>query len=110
LPFSDEGYALVVVNCLEVYYNPASGVGMIDKTGREIIPAKYDVEYDAIPLYGNFAVVSKYGKYGIFNINTGKEITPFKYESIVFFQKGIATAQFHGREYIIDTTGKEINP
>ena len=50
--------------------------GYIDKTGREVIPCKYD---DASSFSEGLAKVKKSGKYGFID-KTGREVVPFIYD------------------------------
>ena len=50
--------------------------GYIDKTGREVIPCKYD---DAFNFCEDLAKVKKSGKYGFID-KTGREVVPFIYD------------------------------
>jgi len=56
--------------------------GYIDKTGREVIPVKYDTISD---FKRGLAKVKLDGKWGIINEN-GKEIIPPKYDDVMSFK------------------------
>lgn len=114
--------------------------GLIDKSGKQIIPFKYD---DAIVFSEGLAPVcinnkcgyiDKAGKEviplryditfdfseGFANVlkndksgyinNLGKQITPFKYDALTRFSEGLASVCVNGKCGYIDKTGKEVIP
>jgi len=96
----------------------------IDPTGKELTAFKYNVlPYDdfdfwderlfhiafASPEFLNVRTESGGANWGLINIKTGKEITPFKYqERIKFDEKGFAKVKQDWKFGIIDKSGKEI--
>ena len=92
----------------------------IDKTGKEVIPLKYDLKYDYDNMRdsGDFseglASVKLNGKFGYID-KTGKEIVPLKYDAVRSFESGLARVYVweknKGLKYgFIDKTGKEVIP
>ena len=97
------------------YFKKNGKYGYIDRTGKEIIPPKYD---DA----GNFsnnglASVKLNGKCGYID-KTGKEVIPLKYDDDSFsknyfgddFRNGVEQVKLNGKYGYIDKNGKEIIP
>ena len=88
--------------------------GFIDKTGKEVVPCKYEVEV------GDFdqglATVGIGMEYSIPMLGlidkTGKEVAPCKYAHVSAFNQGLAAVNLYGGNYcgFIDTTGKEVVP
>jgi hypothetical protein len=91
-------------------------------TGKEISNGKYDGYKDDFGIFKEgFAAVNlggekawgerdfKGGKWGFIDRN-GKELTPIKYDSVAFFNDGIAVVCLGGKQGIINLTGKEIIP
>jgi hypothetical protein len=76
--------------------------GFIDKTGKEVIPLKYD---DARSFSEGLASVNLNGKWGYID-KTGKEVIPFKYDDAWPFSKGRAEVKLDGEWFYIDKTGK----
>ena len=80
--------------------------GYIDRTGREVIPCKYDW----INAFSDgLAIVNLNGKYGFID-ETGREVIPCKYDSIFDFKDGLSKVILNGKFGYIDKTGKEICP
>lgn len=93
------GLAKVILNGKE---------GFIDKTGKEIVPIKYD--YISSFRDDGLAEVELNGKVGFID-KTGKEIVPIKYDYIYFFRDHRLTiVQLNDKYGVIDKTGKEIIP
>ena len=88
--------------------------GYIDKTGKEVIPLKYD---GVDVLFNSFEEglvrVELNGKYGFID-KTGKEVIPLKYDFVgdTFdsFREGLARVELNGKYGFIDKTGKEVIP
>ena len=80
--------------------------GYIDKTGREVIPCKYD---DANDFREGLAKVQKSGKYGFID-KTGREVIPCKYDEAYATSEGQALAKKSGKWGAIDKTGREVVP
>jgi len=81
--------------------------GILDnKTGKEIIPFKYD----AVRYTDGFYIVSKGDNYsrnskkGLFD-QTGKEILPLIFDDISEFSDGLAKAKWNGQDGFIDKDG-----
>jgi hypothetical protein len=108
--YKDDGFAKVTLNKKE---------GLIDKSGKEVIPCKYNQIYEVIVIYKNghescyfvegFANANLDGKYGYIN-EKGKEITPFKYDKIEHFNNGRGKVKYDGKYGYIDENGKEVIP
>ena len=77
--------------------------GYIDRTGKEIIPLKYDA---ARNFSEGLAWVKLNGKYGFID-RTGKEIIPLKYDDAWDFNKGLAKVELNGKYGKIDKVGNE---
>ena len=80
--------------------------GFIDKTGREVIPCKYD--WVNLFLKG-LAKVCLNWKWGFVD-TTGKEVIPCKYDEVNVFSKGLSAVRLNGKYGFVDTTGREICP
>ena len=92
-----EGLAVVVLN---------RKYGYIDKTGREVIPLKFD---DAGNFSNGLAPVDLNYKYGFID-KTGGEVIPFKYDWARKFSEGLAQVVLNGKFGYIDKTGREVIP
>lgn len=106
-PFS-EGYAIVEkCNCKGNLIDDKYGV--VDKTGLEVIPPKYE---NIVSFREGLAIIKKYApktddyKYGVVGEN-GKEIIPTVYNAISFFKDGFAVNK-DGEYSYMDKTGKVI--
>ena len=80
--------------------------GFIDKSGREVIPFKYD---EAGYFSEGFAQVKLNRKWGIIDKN-GREVIPLKYDNVCFFYEGFDRVKLNGKWGFIDKTGKEVIP
>jgi hypothetical protein len=83
--------------------------GLVDISGREILPPKYD---EVFPFEKGKAWVKLDGKYGMIDKN-GKEIIPIKYNAAVFSDvsdDGMIWVKIDDKWGIMDTSGKEISP
>jgi hypothetical protein len=80
--------------------------GFVDKTGREVIPCKYD---EAEDFSDGLARVQLNGKKGYVD-RTGQEVIPCKYDRIMNFFEGLAEVQLNGKWGYIDRTGQEVTP
>ena len=78
--------------------------GYIDKTGKEVIPLKYD---DADSFQEGLAQVKLNGKCGYID-KTGKEVIPLKYDVVDYFREGLARVKLNGKYGYVDKTGKEV--
>ena len=117
--FSD-GMAAVAVRVAEGHYK----WGFIDKTGKEIVPCKYDNPYTGDP-YARLLSFSEglapvciipegktfmpfdypRGKWGYID-KTGKEVIPLQYDVAGFFSEGLAAVGMkNGKETIIRAGG-----
>ena len=78
--------------------------GYIDKSGKEVIPCKYDSTYHfceglAVRLDGKKGCIDK----------TGKEVIPCKYDDIYDFSEGLAEVSLDDSHLAwIDKKGKEV--
>ncbi len=93
-------------------------VGFVDKTGKEVIPPKYNATnhfYDGICAVnlGARATLNQSpsgGKWGYIDI-TGKEVTPIKYDEVTtWFNQGLAPVKLNGNWGAVDKTGKVVVP
>jgi len=80
--------------------------GVVDISGREIVPPKYD---EVFPFEKGRAWVKLNGKYGMIDRN-GKEVIPIKYDAAVVSDEGIIWVKIDDKWGIMDTSGKEISP
>ena len=78
--------------------------GFIDKTGKEVIPFKYDYAEEFI---NGLARVKLNGKYGFID-KTDKEVIPFKYDDARSFRNGLMAVKLNGKWGFIDKSGKEV--
>ena len=79
--------------------------GFINKERKEIIAPIYDSIY--FGFRGEVCVVQKNKKWGLID-KTGKEVLPFKLNSAVYFNEGIASFTQNKLWGFIDKTGKQI--
>ena len=84
--------------------------GVIDKSGKEVIPCKYAaIGY----FYEGLAEVELDGKYGFID-KSGKEVIPCKYDKIRYsepgyFSEGLAEVRLDDSHWAwIDKKGKEV--
>jgi serine/threonine protein kinase len=78
--------------------------GFIDKTGREVIPLKYDA---ASSFSDELAMVMLNEKCGFID-KKGKEIIPLKYDDARDFSEELACVKLNGEWGFIDKKGKEV--
>ena len=108
--YKEDGFALVQLG---------SKVGLIDKSGKEVVPCKYDRINGTTIIYNN-AYLSVYfvdgfvgvlldGKWG-YVAQDGNEITPMKYDEIRPFCDSMASVVYDRKRGYIDTSGKEVIP
>jgi len=80
--------------------------GVIDKTGKQIIPC----QYESIYLFRcGLAPVKKDGKYGYLN-RSGEVVVPFIYDRADLFYGGYAQVHINHKFGLIDTAGNVIVP
>lgn len=93
----------------QVLFNKKSGVstisntygdGMVDTTGKILIP----VHYDKIDIRGSLAWVKRNSKWGLFDIK-GKELMPVEYSDIVQLDQGLLVAIKDKKYYFHNTKG-----
>ena len=89
-----------------VHDGSSSKVGFVDKTGKVVIPAKYDQAWD---FSNGFARVCKNDKWGFID-QTGKEIIAIQYAGAGDFCEGFAAVVKNGKCGYIDQAGKEVIP
>jgi len=93
---------------VKVYLNGKCGI--MDKTGQELVPCKYDSVYNNVNTFaGDLAKVELDGKYGVID-RTGREIVPCKYDSVNTFARDLAYVELDDKYGVIDRTGREIVP
>ena len=80
--------------------------GFIDKTGKEIIPFKYEA---AFAYSQGLARVKLNNKWGFID-KTGKKIISFKYDDAQIFSEGLATVKLNDKWGFINKAGEEIIP
>ena len=76
--------------------------GFIDKTGKEVIPIKYD---DVEEFSENLAKVKLNGKYGFID-RIGKEVIAIKYDAAMKFSEGLAFVGLNGKWFYINRKGE----
>ena len=72
--------------------------------GEEVIPSKYDWEYD---FYGGLALVKLNGKWGYVD-KSSKEVIPCKYDDACHFNNGLAKVKLNGKWGYINKKGEEV--
>ena len=77
--------------------------GFIDKTGRLVIPCKYD---EANDFSEGLANVKLNGKYGFID-KSGTLVIPCKYDWAWSFHDGRAKVQLNGKDGFVDKSGVE---
>jgi len=83
--------------------------GIIDKTGKEIVPSKY---YEVEPFQEGLALVRSdvsNPRYGFVD-KTGKEVIPLKYDYAESFSEGLASVKFNGKYQFIDKSENVVIP
>lgn len=112
-PFN-QGVAPVLCYTEETDY--AGTWGFMDRTGKMVIPAKYDDFYVNGPLTGyrvfndGIAIMQDLnGKWGGINKN-GATVIPFAYDSLRSFHEGLAVAEQNGKWGVIDTSNRVVVP
>lgn len=87
--------------------------GIIDKTGKEILPIIYDQIGDSVrlnPIFNDgLAIVRKDGKAGAVD-KTGRIVIPLIFDWIEEFNNGVAVASKDGKRCIIETPIKNATP
>ena len=91
-----EGLAIVILN---------DKFGFIDKTGKEVIPIKYDYAQD---FSEGLAKVKLNNKWGFID-KTGKEVIPIKYDDAESFSKSLAGVKLEGKWFYINPKGEYVN-
>ena len=80
--------------------------GFLDRTYKEIVPAKYTIK----PLWVNgFAIMEVDGKETIINENL-EEMIPLKYDCVEFFHEGMAKVQLNHKYGFVNEAGEEVIP
>ena len=82
------------------------GYGCIDKTGKEVIPCKYD---EIGGFLEGLAYVHLDDKWGFID-KSGKEVIPCRYDGAYNFCEGLAKVELDGKYGFIDKSGKEVIP
>ena len=78
------------------------GHGCIDKTGKEVIPCKYD---HLGGFYEGLARVNLDHKWGFID-KSGKEVIPCKYDWISGFYEGLARVKLDDKYGYVDKIGR----
>lgn len=97
-----------------VAFKDASGkYGFKNKSGKIVVPAKYDIVgvemSEDFQFSEGFISVKLNGKWGFMD-STGKEIAAPKYDEVGFFRSGYAEVKKNGKYGFINTAGKEVTP
>ena len=82
------------------------GYGYIDKTGKEVIPCKYNYLGG---FYEGLAYVDLDDKWGFID-KSGKEVIPCRYDDAGNFSEGLARVLLDDKYGFIDKSGKEVIP
>jgi len=80
-------------------------LGMIDLTGKEVVPVQYDEMKDTVE---GMTPVQMDGKWGFID-PTGKLAIPLKYADASVFADGAALVTIDGKKLLVDKTGVEIS-
>ena len=80
--------------------------GFIDKSGRLVIPCKYD---NSASFSKGLACVKLNHKWGFID-KSGTEVIPCKYDCLIFFSEGRACVKLNGKYGFIDKSGTEVIP
>lgn len=80
--------------------------GCIDKSGREVIPVKYERSID---FYEGLAAVRLNGKWGYID-KSDNEVIPIKYDWVSDFSEGLARVELKEKVGFIDKNGREVIP
>ena len=72
--------------------------------GEEVIPSKYDWEYD---FHYGLALVKLNGKWGYVD-KSCKEVIPCKYDDACHFNNGLAKVKLNGKWGYINKKGEEV--
>ena len=70
--------------------------GIIDSRGIIVAPFEYDIIHEVFSQREDLAAAMKNGKWGFINRN-GKEVTPFEFEGISYFNEGPAAVKKDGK-------------
>ena len=82
--------------------------GLMDATGKIVVPCKYNMLVDAFNEYG-LAQVSNVNGIGYVD-STGEEVIKCKYQSVGEFREGLLDARYNDKWGYIDTKGNTIIP
>lgn len=85
--------------------NPQQKYGAIDKTGRQVIPFRYD---DLRVVYDGLIPFAENGKYGYLDAASLTPVIEAQYDNATGFNNGMAVVAKGGRAMVIDKSGKEI--
>ena len=90
-----------------VYFeNDGAIYAYIDKTGKVVLPNKYE---EASDFQNEVATVKLNGKYGLID-KTGKTLVDFKYDDANRFYNGLLTCSLNGKWGAVDKNGKTVIP
>jgi hypothetical protein len=78
----------------------------LDKTGKEVIPVKYN---SIVNFSEDLLKVNLEGKYGVLNRN-GQEVIPIQYDEIGAYSNGLVPVKIANKFGFIDETGKTVIP
>ena len=107
--YSFSGGLAIVRDCTQIGHKYNNKWGCIDKTGKRVIPCKYD---RISPFSEGLACVELNGKYGYID-KTGKEVIPLKYDFAWSFENGrahVTAKNIFGikKRFYIDKNGNKI--
>ena len=91
--------------------NDTTGFYFVDKTGKQVVPPKYDRARSFSDGLAAVAVRDEENdfKWGFID-TTGNEVVPLIYDETGDFAEGLAGVSLNGKWGAIDTTGKEVVP
>ena len=107
--------------------------GLIDTTGRYVVPCRYEQLYLRRPstdfsapgftpsiLPAQYPYVSppdpaprlvlcrRAGKYGAVDYRSGREVVPARYDTLQLAHEDLVTASLHGQAYLLNARGREL--
>lgn len=91
-------------NCVDIYTEDKRG--LMDSTGKIIVPCEYSMLIESFNEYG-MAKVTKAGRVGFVN-RKGKEVIQCKFQNVGVYSEGLLNARLNDKWGYIDTTGKTI--
>lgn len=99
----------------QIDHQDGTGCGVMNEAGKVVIPLKYRY----VQAMNNYSgeddvsalvkVVNKQNKVALFDVNTGKALTPFIYDGMDYYaSEGMIGVEVEGKYGFIDKTGKQM--